>query len=133
VIGPSPDGETEARARAKETRLLRWHMDRGRRHKAGTDRPRRQIHRNKPRPVDGRYILPGDPLRVQWRHGERYGNGLHGLRRQRHEEIDSRQISKTGRSPRPYLPLIQNSPSGPRSATYASTGQPSARTKTYST
>jgi len=48
--------------------------------KPGPMGPRRQIHRNKPRPVDGPWILPGDPLRVQWRHWQRYGNVLHGLR-----------------------------------------------------
>src|SRR2546430_17107922 len=47
VIGPGPDGDTEARARAKEARLLRRHMDRGRRHKAGASGRGRQIHRNK--------------------------------------------------------------------------------------
>ena len=33
-------------------------------------RPERQIHRNKPRRVDGWCILPGDPLRVNGAKGE---------------------------------------------------------------
>jgi hypothetical protein len=65
--------ETEARARANEPRLLCRHMDHGRQNQAGAHGRGQQIHRNKPRPVDGRRILVGDPLRVYWRHGQRCG------------------------------------------------------------